>query len=110
MNINPYQALIIAHNNERYHQILQNTTAVIFLGTPHRGAHLANLLKTILSVTFQETQYVKDLSPDSQSIKEINDAFGDRSKELELASFWESTGMPLAGVCHINISYSDFNR
>ena len=99
-NVNHLQALIIAHNHDRYHQITQNTIAIAFLGTPHRGAHLANLLKTILNISFSEAKYVGDLSPNSQSIKEINDAFGDRSKGLELASFWESTGMGLAGVCN----------
>ncbi len=96
--INAFQALIIAHNIERYYQITQNTIAIVFLATPHRGANLANILKTILNVSFSETEYVEDLSPDSQTIKDINDAFADRSKGLELASFWESTGMELAGV------------
>jgi hypothetical protein len=41
---------------------------------------------------------VKDLSPASQSIKEINDAFGDRTKMIKLVSFWESSGMPMVGV------------
>jgi hypothetical protein len=91
--------LIIAHNQECYRQITQNTIAMVFLGTPHRGVHLSNLVKSILNVSFSETKYIKDLSPDSQSIKEINDAFGDRAKGLELASFWESTEIEFAGVC-----------
>ena len=92
------KALIIAHNNKRYHKITQNTIVIVFIGTPHRGADLAKLLNTILKVSFSETRHVQDLSPNSQSIKEINDAFGERSEYLELASFWESTSMPLTGV------------
>jgi hypothetical protein len=90
--------LITAHIIERYHKITQNTIAVAFLGTPHRGADLADLLKTLLNISYSETRFVRDLSPSSQSIKEINDAFGERAKELELASFWESTAMPVIGV------------
>jgi len=52
----------------------------------------------LLNISFYETRFVRDLSPDSQSIKEINDAFGERSKGLKLASFYESTGMPIVGV------------
>ena len=80
------------------------------MGTPHHGAHLANLLKTILNVSFSKTKSVEDMSPDSQSIKDINDAFGERAKRLGLASFWESTGMESAGVCHNDLFYFNFNR
>jgi len=82
----------------------QNTIAVAFLGTPHRGADLADILKTLLNISFSESRFVRDLSPNSQSIKEINDAFGERSKQLELASFWESTGMSLVGVYSTRLS------
>jgi hypothetical protein len=111
------QALITAHNIERYRQITKNTIAIAFLGTPHRGADLANVLKTLLNVTFSESKFVNDLSPDSQTIKEINDAFGERSRGLQLASFWESTGMALAGVLVLHypvltfrLSYPSFRQ
>jgi hypothetical protein len=71
--------------------------ATAFLGTPHRGADLADVLKMLLNLSFSETGFVRDLSPNSQSIKEINDTFGERSDYLELALFWESTGMPCVG-------------
>ena len=90
--------MIIAHNNERYRQIEKNTIGIAFLGTPHRGADLAKMLKGILDVSFSESRFVKDLLPDSQTIKEINDAFPDRAQALQLASFSESTGMTLVGV------------
>jgi hypothetical protein len=90
--------LITAHNIKRYDPILKNTAAIAFLGTPHRGADLTTILKSLLNVTFSDAKFVKDLSPDSQSIKEINDAFGERSKGIELASFWESIGKPVVGV------------
>jgi hypothetical protein len=88
----------MAYNTDRYHQIMQNIVAIAFLGTPHRGADLADVLKTLLNISFSKSRFVRNLSPNSQSIKDINDAFGERAKGLELASFWESTGMSLIGV------------
>jgi hypothetical protein len=88
----------MAYNIDRYHQITQNTVAIAFLGTPHRGADLADTLKILLNITFSESRFVKDLLPDSQSIKEINDAFADRSKGLQLASFYESIGRAFSQV------------
>jgi hypothetical protein len=96
----------MAYNIDRYHQITQNTVAIAFLGTPHRGADLSDLadtLKILLNITFSESRFVKDLLPDSQSIKEINDAFADRSTGLQLASFYESIGKAFSQVfilCH----------
>jgi hypothetical protein len=94
--------LIIAHSTERYHQIAQNTTAIAFLGTPHRGTDLVDVLKKLLNITFSESKFVRDLARNSQSIKEINDVFGECSKKLELASFYESTGMAIVGVIIIH--------
>jgi len=90
--------LIAAHNNSRYSQIKKNTIGIAFLGTPHRGADLAKMLKTLLDVSFSERKFVKDLLPGSQTIKEINEAFADHAQTLQLASFSESTGMTLVGV------------
>ena len=96
-DINSAQALIVAYNNKIYRQINQNTIGIVFIGTPHRGADLARMLKLLLDITFSETRSVTDLVPGSQIIKEINDAFGDRAETLQLASFWESRGTA-AGV------------
>jgi hypothetical protein len=90
--------LIAAHNNSRYSQIKKNTIGIAFLSTPHRGADLAKMLKSLLDVSFSERKFVKDLLPDSQIIKEINDAFAEHAQALQLASFSESTGMGLVGV------------
>ena len=101
-NTNLSQALIISHNNSRYSQIKKNTIGIAFLGTPHRGADLAKMLKALLDVSFAERKFVKDLLPGSQIIKEINNDFADHTQVLQLASFSESTGMTLVGV---NIPY-----
>lgn len=90
--------MITAHNTAQYAKIIENTIALAFLGTPHRGADLANLLGRLLKTSFSQTKFVQDLSPSSRALKEINDAFGERIEGLKLAPFWESTGMPGLGV------------
>lgn len=70
----------------------------MFIGTPHRGADLSNILKGLLNVSFQEATFLGDLSPASQTIKNINHSFGERIEGIKLASFWESVGMPAVGV------------
>jgi hypothetical protein len=86
------QAIQTAHNIKRYEPIITNTIGIAFLGTPHRGANLADILKFILDASYAKTKFVNDLSPTSQAIKEINDAFGELAQGLVLASFWESAG------------------
>jgi hypothetical protein len=71
-------------------------------GTQHRAISpilhslallIAAEILPIFSRPYSTSAFLRpDLSPNSQSVKEINDAFGERPKELELVSFWESTG------------------
>jgi hypothetical protein len=77
--------LIIAHNNARYSQIKKILSVPIaFLGTPHRGADLAKMLKALHDISFSERKFVRDLAPGSQTGKEINDAFADHAQTLQL--------------------------
>ena len=100
-DINSPQALIVAYNNVIYRQINNNTIGIVFIGTPHHGADLAKMLKQLLDSSFSMTRSVTDLVPGSQIIKEINDAFGDRARSLQLASFWESRGTTAGVTFHI---------
>jgi len=91
--------LINAHNlGQKYAHIGINVLGIAFLGTPHRGADLAGVLKAVLTVSFSTRKFVNDLSKTSQTIQELNRLFGARAEQLELVSFWESTGMPVVGV------------
>jgi hypothetical protein len=72
--------------------------AIVFLGTPHRGANLASLLGNLLSASFSQRKYVTQLQVDSELIRIINDQFRDRAQDLELVSFHESTEMRGIGV------------
>jgi hypothetical protein len=77
---------------------------IIFLGTPHRGASLANLLSTMLTVTFSKRKFVDELKGESVTIQEINQAFLDRSVPLKLVSFYESTATRI-GVSRLEIRH-----
>jgi hypothetical protein len=78
--------------------MIKNTIAIAFIGTPHRGANLAGILNGWLKVTFSKTNFVTDLKPAGKSVTRINHTFGQRTKTLKLASFYESTGIEPVGV------------
>jgi hypothetical protein len=72
--------------------------AIVFLGTPHRGADLASLLSNLLFVSFSQKVFVKQLRTNSELIQGINNQFRDRSESIEIISFHESKGMRSLGV------------
>jgi hypothetical protein len=79
-------------------KILENVKAIVFLGTPHCGSDLARLLSNLLSISYSQRIFVKQLRVNSELIQGINDQFRDRSESLELISFYESKEMRGIGV------------
>jgi len=98
----PLQALIDAHNDRCYSRVLKNVKAIVFIGTPHRGADSASLLSNLLFISFSEKIFVDQLRVKSELIQGINDQFRDRSESLELISFSESKEMRGLGVFVLN--------
>lgn len=96
------QAIIDAYNDRSYTRVLKNVKAIIFIGTPHRGANLAQILTNLLHVLYSLKVFVEQLQPSSELIQAINDQFRDRSESLELVSFYESKGVPGLGVSLIH--------
>jgi len=90
--------VIDAYNSDNYWNLYQNIKGIMFLGTPHHGSDLANVLKNILSVTFSSKDFVKQLKPNSDAIAHINRLFRDRAKDMKLVSFYESKGLRGLGV------------
>ena len=80
-----------------YEEISRKIRVFFFLGCPHRGSNLADLLSRILRVIPSVTArpFVNDLLPDSTSIQAINDEFPHHCGELELHSFYETDQMNL---------------
>jgi len=92
------RAILTARIQKRYEVIINDIIVIAFIGTPHRGAHLASILKSLLNVSFSDTKFVADLSPSSRAIKEIYDTFCEGTEGFKMVSFWESIGMQGFGV------------
>lgn len=86
----------MAHEREsRYGNILRDTSGVIFMGTPHRGADKAywgNILGTLANLALMgsiRTALLKDLEPKSVTLREISSQFVERGNKLQIYSFYE---------------------
>lgn len=86
------------YNDRSYLRILQNVRAIVFFGTPHRGSDRASLLSNLLLVSFSQRSFVDQLHVNSELIQGINDQFRDRSRLLNIISFYESREMRGIGV------------
>ena len=86
-------AIINAYNDCTYGNVVENAKAIVFLGTPHRGADLDGLLSSLFNITLSRRLFVDQLRANSEMIQEINDAFRDRSESLQLISYYESKAM-----------------
>lgn len=100
------QALIEARKQTSFHDIYNNTYAIIFFGTPHRGSNVASwglLLSGIAQAAQIDTNdgILKDLDPKSGSSKleelrlDFDDVLRDsqRAERLRVFSFQEEQGM-----------------
>ena len=97
-NIPNNKAIIEAYNDSMYVKLLADIKGIVFFGTPHRGSDLAPLLSNLLSAILTERIFIEQLQPGSETIKEINHAFRDRTLSIHLVSFTESTAMRPVGV------------
>ena len=90
--------MVNAYNDSSYARILTSVKAILFFGTPHRGADLSAIMSKLLVVSFSRKVFVDQLRWNSLLIKEINDSFRDRSTSFELVSYYECRGIPGVGV------------
>lgn len=102
------KSLILAHESSRYVNILQSTKAVIFFGTPHSGSEQADFLSTLVKIANtvesasklnhflgKPRQHLADLlRPRSVELENISMSFTDRTKGIEIVSFYEERVMP----------------
>ncbi|MDI1492328.1 MAG: hypothetical protein OHK93_003541 [Ramalina farinacea] len=80
-----------------YEDISRRIRTIFFLGCPHRGSNLADLLSRILRVIPSVTPgpFLYDLLPDSTAIQAINEEFPQHCGEIDLHSFYETDQMSL---------------
>jgi hypothetical protein len=100
--------LVLAHEASRYTNILQSTKAVVFFGTPHSGSEQADFLSVLVDIVTKfgslsmidraygkiRQDLVRTLKPRSVELEELSMSFTERSKGLEIVSFYEENAMP----------------
>ena len=73
--------------------IVQSACSILFLGTPHRGSNLAEILNKILQASIfnhSPKQYITELQRNSPTLQEINDQFRHLAPDLQIVSFFET--------------------
>jgi len=82
----------------------------VFMGTPHRGAQLAELevfLRKLLGSVVSDQKFLRQLKPGSETIMEITHKFKDRADSFHLLSYYEQAGVRGVGV---SLPYHDYSN
>ncbi|KAI9774712.1 MAG: hypothetical protein M1839_001673 [Geoglossum umbratile] len=102
------KALIIALIDKIYDNIRASVTAILFLGTPHRGSEetgfplvLTSIANMALAGTSRfigsaRSDLIKSLEKDSKMLKDISTDFRDQTRDIKVASFIEQNCTPPA--------------
>lgn len=88
---------ILAKQNRAYESLGRRIHSIFFLGTPHRGAALAQTLNKILRVPpiSGSKAFLSNLEIGSETIRDLNDQFRHCYTGIHLHSFTESKPMNL---------------
>ena len=91
------KAFNLSNSLKGFEDIAQRIRVIFFLGCPHDGSNLADLLSRIIRIMPSSTTrpFLNDLQPDSAFIQTINEEFPQYCQELELHSFYETDVMNL---------------
>ena len=91
------QSLVRARERDQFDQLLRKIRGVVFFGTPHRGSSLAdwgtmfaNILKAASLGSSTNSRLSADLNERSKVLQDISKSFVDRSKPLNIISFYET--------------------
>ncbi|WP_293121325.1 NB-ARC domain-containing protein [Moorena sp. SIO4G3] len=77
--------------------ILEQTKGIVFLATPHTGAHLANLIDKI-GVLAQTTVSVKELKAHSPQLRELNEWYRENVRSLGISTKVYYETQPVKGI------------
>lgn len=89
------KAVILGHQQPEFHEVANRVCTIIFLGTPHQGAAIAQILKRLLSFVAAPRPFVEDLLPHSPVLQAINEDFPRVSVNYQLLSFFETRPMTI---------------
>ncbi|KAI0100891.1 Alpha/Beta hydrolase protein [Nemania sp. FL0031] len=96
------QALVLAKDDGRFPDITRNTKGLVFLGTPHRGADLAQwavLIKKIggAVINHPDKKLLKTLQTHSDELYKITEDFCPVSSKYAIFSFYEENAYLIWG-------------
>ncbi|WP_229424274.1 hypothetical protein [Moorena producens] len=77
--------------------ILEQTTGIVFLGTPHTGANLANLIDNI-SVLSRTTVSVEELKAHHPHLRELNEWYRENVRSLGIVTKVYYETQPVKGI------------
>ena len=79
--------------NRDQQQLVKSISAIMFLGTPHRGSRQAKKINRILALTGRggnHKAYIRDLTMESAFLQRLNDEFRGLADRLQLFCFYET--------------------
>lgn len=90
-------SLVRARERDQFDELLRRIRGAVFFGTPHRGSSLvdwgtmfANILKVASLGSSTNSQLSANLKERSKVLQGISKSFVDRSKPLNIISFYET--------------------
>ncbi len=87
------KAYVLGKHDNQYAHIISKIHGIMFLATPHRGAHYAKILNNILATAplgAPPKAYIEDLETHSKTLQDINEQFRTLCGDLSLVSFFET--------------------
>lgn len=89
-------AYILGSHELEFQPMIDRVCSIVFLGTPHQGAVIAQTLSRLVSLVGARP-FVEDLLPDSPMLQSINEDFPRIATKLQLMSFYETRQMSVGG-------------
>ncbi|KAJ4419822.1 hypothetical protein N0V82_004757 [Gnomoniopsis sp. IMI 355080] len=91
------KAYILGHQEPEFQPVVDRVSSIVFLGTPHQGAAIAQTLARLVAL-MGARPFVDDLLPQSPLLQSINEDFPRSAGKLQLMSFYETRPMNVGGV------------
>ncbi|KAF3766098.1 hypothetical protein M406DRAFT_290452 [Cryphonectria parasitica EP155] len=91
------KAYIIGHHEPEFQPIVDRVASIVFLGTPHQGAAIAQTAAR-LAALMGGRPFIDDLLPQSPMLQSINEEFPRLAHKIQLMSFYETRPMNIGPV------------
>jgi hypothetical protein len=93
------KAIVFASKPQsHYRALFQSIKGIVFLGTPHSGASLAEVAGTmVVQGVILDKKYLMQLRPSSGFCAKLNDEFCAAAAHLQIECFFETRGIHSVG-------------